>query len=99
MLKDPLFREVHADGAFGGITPRGLIHFVLYAERVPIPREMVYDVQDDSLIEKPELRVSREGIIRELQVGAYLSIDTAEALSKWLQQQVEEARKLLKGAQ
>ena len=96
MIKDPAFREIHADGAFGSVTPRGYIHFVLYAERAPIPREIVYEVDDDGFTEIPELRVSREGIIRELQVGAYLSIDAAEALSEWLRERVAEAKNLLK---
>ena len=32
------FREIHVDGAYGGLTPRGLINLNFYAERAPIPK-------------------------------------------------------------
>jgi hypothetical protein len=36
--KSSLFRVIHADGAYGGISPNGNIHFALYNERFPIPK-------------------------------------------------------------
>jgi len=92
MLKSPGYREVHADGAFGGVTPKGLIHFSLYSERGPIPREMVYSVEGDTLREHLDMRVSREGIVRQLQVGVYLDVRTAEALRDWLTARIDEVR-------
>ena len=35
-IKGQHFRAIRADGAIGGITPSGSIHFALYSERHPI---------------------------------------------------------------
>ena len=40
--KSPDFRMTWADGLIGSITPTGLIHFALYAERPAIPRRQVF---------------------------------------------------------
>ena len=32
------FREVHVDGAHGGVTPRGFINANFYSERFPVPK-------------------------------------------------------------
>jgi hypothetical protein len=44
--KSGLFRVVHADGFWGGPTPKGNIHFACYSERPAIPRRTTFEVKD-----------------------------------------------------
>ena len=40
--KSEQFRTVFADGAIGGVTPRGYVHVAFYSERSPIPKVVVH---------------------------------------------------------
>ena len=94
-LKSAHFRVIYATGAIGGLTPEGNIHFALYNERPAIPRQMVHPLQDTGTLgdEIPERRVSREGIIREMEVDVILSREAAERLVGWLQVKIDELKK------
>jgi hypothetical protein len=85
-LKSQFFRTVHADGIFGGVTPRGLIQIAFFSERQPIPTAMVHTISSDGVDmgESRNLREGREGAIREVEVNAILSAETAERLQEWL---------------
>jgi hypothetical protein len=91
-LKANLFRVIHMDGAWGGITPGRKIHMALYSERPTIPQRMVFEVTSDRRLggEKPERRVSREGrIVRELEVAAIMDLATAKSLCEWLRDRID----------
>ena len=94
-IKSPDFRTVWADGAIGGVTPAGLIHFAVYSERPAIPRRQVFAVLDDEAAgqrlgsEIIEKRISRDAIVREMPVDIVVSANVAESLAQWLVQQVE----------
>ncbi len=85
-IKSSSFRLIHADGALGGMTPDGKgVHMTLFNQRQPIPQRTVHSVADDGeLVEDPALRVARDGIVREVEVGVVMDIDTARQLRDWL---------------
>ncbi len=94
-IKTSDFRVVWADGAVGGLTPAGLVHFALYSERPAIPRRQVFDILDgedgetrlgSEIIEK---RLSRDSIVREMPVDVFMSAKAAEQLANWLTLQLE----------
>ena len=92
------FRVMWADGAVGSITPSGLIHFALYAERQAIPRRRVYsvvEVDSDTLqlgSELLEKRISRNSIVREMGCDVMMSPQAAETFALWLLSQVNEMK-------
>lgn len=94
-VKSSDFRTVWADGAVGGATPSGLIHFAIYSERPAIPRRQVFSVEGTSAEgsrlgpELVERRVSRDAIVREMPVDVLVSPAVAESLARWLLEQVE----------
>ena len=94
-IKSPQFRSIHADGAIGGITPNGQLHFVLFNERTAIPRQLVHMLKDDGTLgaEIEERRIVREGIVREMDVDVYMPIAAAESLCTWLQEKIAETKK------
>ncbi|HEY1690869.1 MAG TPA: hypothetical protein VGG39_01830 [Polyangiaceae bacterium] len=90
-IKSAQFRTIHVDGLWGGLTPRGLIHIAFFSERLPIPQQLVQGVNDDGTLgdEILESRVSKEGVVRELEVDAIIDVDIARALHSWLDQQIK----------
>jgi hypothetical protein len=91
-LKSTLFRAIHVDGAWGGITPTGSINLVLYSERAPIPKQSSYKVAEDgTLSELREMRVARDVVaIREVEVSAVLNEAVAIHLRDWLSERIEQ---------
>jgi hypothetical protein len=83
------FREIHVDGAYGGITPRGYINLNFYAERFPIPKSTIYNIQENKLAEKIG-EESKEGVMREYEFGVYLDFDTATDIYNFLGQKIKE---------
>lgn len=89
-IKSNDFKAVWADGAIGSITPHGIIHFALYAERLALPRRQVFKIEDGEdgsgvlgreVLEK---QISRRSIVREMTCDVFLSPETAEGLARWL---------------
>ena len=91
-IKGANFRIVRADGAIGGITPPGQIHFALYSERHPIPRRLVHTLDDEGKLSAPikSETVSRDAIVREVEVDVFLNIEAAKGLYDWLGSKIDE---------
>lgn len=93
-VKTSDFRVVWADGAIGGITPSGIVHFALYAERPAIPRRQVFEIVDEDGQQRlgsevQEKRLSRDSVVREMPMDVFMTPMVAEQLATWLLSQVE----------
>lgn len=89
------YRQVHVDGAFGGITPRGLINLSFYAERTPIPKSSEFAIENNyfgTLLSNSD--DSKNGVLREFEFGIYTDISVAKALIKLLSEKIEDFEKL-----
>ncbi|MGC2246711.1 MAG: hypothetical protein WA609_08915 [Terriglobales bacterium] len=100
-IKSGLFRVIHTDGAIGNVTPSGLIFVGLFSERAVIPQIMVHDVTDGGQVgpERMSERVGKSGVVREVEVGATMSVETATTLIAWLQEKIDIIHKLRKTAE
>ncbi len=85
-LKSPQFRAIRADGAIGGVTPSGSIHFALYSERHPIPRRLVFEMGEDGQLGPPieAETITRDAIVREMEVDIFLALPVAKSIHQWL---------------
>jgi len=81
-LKSSAFRIIHADGALGGTSPRLELFITFYSERFPIPKVLTYEPTSTNSPgrEIMEERESKEGIIREVEVGVMLDLPAAKKL-------------------
>jgi hypothetical protein len=97
-VKSSAFRSIHADGVFGGVTPRLTIAATFYNERQPIPDQMVYAVKEDGTTgdEIRDERISRDGFVRELEANVILDVNLAKALVIWLNEKIEVIEQRLK---
>ena len=99
-VKSHDFRVVWADGAVGTLTPNGLVHFALYAERQAIPRRQVFEIVpvDETTgtlgKEVMEKQISRGSIVREMSCDVFLSTESVENLALWLLEQVARAEEM-----
>lgn len=85
-IKGPCFRSVQADGAWGSVNPQGNIHLIFFNERAPVPQEVVFNLNPDGTLgdEITNKRVSKDGMVREMEVDVVLSIKAATNVYKWL---------------
>lgn len=89
-IKSSAFRTIHADGVFGGVTPRLNISATFYNERGPLPDQTVQDVREDGTLgtEILEERIIRDGILRELEANIVMDVAVAKSLVKWLNEKI-----------
>ncbi|MCL1470645.1 hypothetical protein [Argonema antarcticum] len=95
-IKSNLFRVVRVDGIWAGITPNLDINVNLCSERYPIPQQTLHKIDPDGSIgeEIIDERISRDGIVREVEVGAVMDISTAKSLIELLQELIEQVEKV-----
>ena len=81
-IKSSDFRAVFAEGAIGGVTPSGSVHFALYVERNAIPKRQIFE-WDAETGTVGELRRQdiRAAIVREMSCDVYLDPVTARELA------------------
>ncbi len=97
-IKGNYFRPIHVDGIIGNVTPAGLIFAALYSERASIPQLMVHVITESGQIgpEVPEDRQAKSGVVRDVEVGAIMSVETAKSVVDWLRTQIDLVERLRK---
>jgi hypothetical protein len=84
------YRQIHVDGAFGGITPRGLINLSFFAERVPIPKSSDFKIENNAIGALIENSAdSKNGVLREYEFGVYMNPEVAKSIITMLSTQLE----------
>ena len=95
-IKTPQFREIHVDGAWGGVTPKGLIQMAIYNERLPVPQQTTFVLLEDGLgDELTEVRRGRKAIIRNVEADLLMDMQTAESMRDWLDQNIAQLKERL----
>lgn len=87
-MKGNFFRVIHADGAIGGPTPSGLIHMSLFSERPAIPQKLTHSLNADGTLGAVVETVTKQGVVREMEVDVLLTVNTARLLQTWLGEQI-----------
>ena len=91
-LKAANFRTAHIDGAIGSITTKGFLHMALFSERPPIPQQTGFKLEENNILgeEIEKDRITKEGVIRQLEIDLIINEETAADLRNWLDQRLEE---------
>jgi hypothetical protein len=94
-IKSNLFRVIHVDGVFGGISPTQKIHLSVWNERWPIPKQLSYKLSPEGKRgeEINEARVSRDAVIREVECHLIMDIHVAKRIAAWLGNKIALAEK------
>ena len=83
------FRVVHADGVWGGPTPRGYITMSFFSERAPIPRTISFELESQGTLGEETSRDTKGGLIREVDVEVVVDLRMAKSLVGWLNEKVQ----------
>ena len=88
-VKANFFRVIHADGAWGGISPKGDIHIAFYNERAAIPDSSSFMVSTEGKVVQPERFDAASKLVREVEADVIVDLSTARALRAWLDTKIE----------
>ncbi len=95
-IKSNSFRVIHVDGVLGGLTPTGDIFISVYSQRGPIPLVTVQEILESGEL-GPEItseRVSKQGLVREIEAGLAVDLQVAEQIRDWLSSRIDDLKKL-----
>jgi hypothetical protein len=94
-IKSPYFRNIYAEGAWGGISPRGLVQFAVYSERKAIPRRTVLRVpaDKDGPANQEEVIDQKPGFVREMEAMIQMDINAGVEFHRWFRAKLEELRR------
>lgn len=95
-LKSNNFIIHHIDGIYGGVTPKGFIGINFFSERFPIPKTVTQELIDGKQLGKEISIETKEGVIRQVECGVVMNIDTAKSIYKWLERQIIEYERYIK---
>jgi hypothetical protein len=95
-VKSQGFKQIHADGASASITPTGYINLNLYSQRHCIPKGTNFELNEDGSLGGfvGITEDSKEGVVRDYEIGAYLDVSTCKSLVKLLEQKIKEQESL-----
>ncbi len=91
------FKVHQIDGVLGGTSPHGDIFLNFFSERFPIPETVSYELLENDKLGKEIEKDVKNAIIRELECGIILNIETAKKINEWLSQKITENEKVIKG--
>lgn len=88
-IKSPLYRVIHVDGAWGGLTGRGNIHLAVYSEQSDPPPSLSYRVDEKTgaLIDLP--KQEPDPLVRQIESHMIMNRNTAVSIRDWLTNRIE----------
>ena len=88
-VESPHYREIYADGVWGGLHPGGYIQMTIFKEKSYLPNSVEYNVSEGGLLEEKE-RILPDTVTRELEVDVRLTLNTAILMRNWLNDRIDE---------
>jgi len=93
------YNPTYVNGAYGGVGPKGEIIVNFYLERQGIPKSHTHEInKDGSLTPEPESdpQDSLSNVIRFIETGIILNLDSAKRIHDWLGQKIHELERVTK---
>jgi hypothetical protein len=91
-IKTHSYRTYFADGVFGGLTPTGKLYMEFFLHRAVTPQVIKYKITPEGAISKEEAeRIGKTGIVRQIEAGIEMDIETAKVLREWLDNKISES--------
>jgi hypothetical protein len=90
-IKSNFFRVIHADGVWGGITPTGNVQMAIFSQRTPIPQQTAQKLYSGGNLgeDLPELKVCKDGIVREVEIEVIMDLNLAVSIRAWLDEKIK----------
>ena len=90
-LKNDGFKTFFSNGIIGGVSLNGNINLNFFIDRVPIPEYTTHKVVNNGLTfeKEPFDAKTKQGSVREVQIGIELDTSTAYTMIEWLKTHIE----------
>jgi hypothetical protein len=90
-IKTPQFRNIFISGVYGGgALGINKIYMGLFSDRMPFPQITVSNVENGMVTsENNSEKISKDGIIRDVEANVILDLATAKILVNWLQEKIK----------
>ena len=92
--RDQNYRIIPVNGVWGGLTARGDVKADFFHESHPVPEEVINALTPDGRIGDELTQGQELELHRTLLVGMVLTVEQAESIGRWLQEQAAESRRL-----
>jgi hypothetical protein len=90
------FKTTLATGVFGGLSNNGLLNANFFTDRAILPKYQNIEIDDEgNQIGKPVDEKDGD-MLREVQVGVVMDINTAKSIVAWMNSKIEEFEKNIK---
>ena len=83
-------KELHINGAYGGIGPDGTIRMAVYSERGAIPNMEKRTFSPDGTLGDVIEIEKKYNVVRVIQASLVLNMGTAKSLIKWLEDRIKD---------
>ncbi len=93
------YNPTYVNGAYGGVGPQGEIIVNFYFERQGIPKSHTHEINEDGSLSSKPKSVPGEplsNIIRFIETGIILNLDSAKRIHAWLGQKIVELESISK---
>lgn len=84
LIKSPNFESRRVDGAIGTLAPNGKVSLSFFVERGPIPKTVTHEIEEDGTLGPVKKKTGKEGVVREIQSGILLDIESLRDLCEQL---------------
>lgn len=92
-LKSYDYKASLATGVYGGITANGMINANFFTDRSVLPDSQLIEV-DDKGVQIGLPKDQKDGdLLREVQTGILMDVNTAKVVVAWLDSKIEEFEK------
>jgi hypothetical protein len=84
-------RELHVNGAFGGLAPDGTIRMAVYSERQAIPNFEKRFIKPDKTLGDQVGEEKKYEFVRVIQASLVFNAETARSFVNWLGDRIKES--------
>lgn len=83
------FKTSFITGVLGGLSNNGLINASFFADRAALPDHQEVEIGENNSILKAK-DIKENDIVRDVQFGCYMDINTAKLIKEWLEVRIKE---------
>ncbi|MCH9035702.1 MAG: hypothetical protein IH860_00095 [Chloroflexi bacterium] len=94
-VESKFHRNIHVDGAWGGLTHRGSIFMAVYSETPAIPKKVTHYIEGLRLGAETKREVGSSDVIRELEATLIMNLNTARIIRDWLTDKIDATQKAI----
>ncbi|MCD6117926.1 hypothetical protein J7K93_12995 [bacterium] len=74
---------------WGGINAKGMLEIHFLHDRPPLPKSSIDTIDNSGHLLRSQINTKEYNIVRSVQTGVVMDVDSAKNLMKWLNEKIE----------